>query len=144
MCATPSDCLLNRKLAGLDEIQVPECRWFSLFDSGCGAVSWECLESERLSCTSRATTLPGDKKIMQSLQDLIDSREIDLSCGSCRRTHTRPVAWVRSRREMACPECHGIIVLGTSELKGRIRDIERQMQELHRMLSHTIKTRLVR
>ena len=81
---------------------------------------------------------------MQSLQDLIDSREIDLACGSCQRTHTRPVAWVRSRREMACPDCHGTIVLGTSELKGRIRDIERQMQELHRMLSHTIKNRISR
>jgi DNA-directed RNA polymerase subunit RPC12/RpoP len=72
---------------------------------------------------------------MESLEELIEAHEIDLKCPSCSRTINRSIAWLRKHRDMACPSCETTIILGTSKLNAEIRNIERQMAELHRQLT---------
>lgn len=76
---------------------------------------------------------------MDSLQELIDAREITLNCNACGHASQKPIAWVRSHREMLCQRCGAVVILGTSQLKARIRELERQMRELHRLLLSQIK-----
>lgn len=72
---------------------------------------------------------------MESLAELIEAHEIDLKCPSCARTIKRSIAWLRKHRDMSCPSCETTIILGTSKLNAEMRNIERQMAELHRQLT---------
>lgn len=72
---------------------------------------------------------------MESLEELIKAHEIDIKCPGCERTCKRTIAWLRKHRDMQCPVCETTIILGTSKLNAEMRNIERQMAELHRQLS---------
>lgn len=71
----------------------------------------------------------------ESLKQLIAAHEIDVACPQCARTLKRSIAWLRKRRDMTCPGCETTIILGTSKMNAEIRNVERQMAELHRQLS---------
>jgi copper chaperone CopZ len=71
----------------------------------------------------------------ESLEELIEAHEIEVTCQGCSRIIKRSIAWLRKHRDMACPSCETTIILGTSKLNAEIRNVERQMAELHRQLS---------
>jgi hypothetical protein len=76
----------------------------------------------------------------ESLEQLIEAHELDVTCPGCSRTLKRPIAWLRKHRDMTCPTCETTIILGTSKLNAEIRNVERQMAELHRQLSQKFGT----
>lgn len=77
---------------------------------------------------------------MKMLTDAIDSHDIELDCPHCRRKLARSISWLRGRRDTTCPTCETTIVLGTSRINAQIRNVERQMTELHRQLSEKFST----
>jgi hypothetical protein len=73
---------------------------------------------------------------MESLERLIDARELDVRCPHCLTINVRSLGWLRDRQEMSCTECEELIVLGTAELRSMIRTTSRQLRDLSEQL-HT-------
>jgi len=70
--------------------------------------------------------------------DLIESQELDVRCRPCGWTEARTIGWLVAHRDMECPNCLGIIVLNTSEMKDRMRHLRRQVSDLRRHLGESI------
>jgi hypothetical protein len=70
--------------------------------------------------------------------ELIESRELDVECRPCGWTESRTIAWLLTHRDMECPNCLGIIVLNTSDMKDRMRHLRRQVSDLRRHLGESI------
>lgn len=68
---------------------------------------------------------------MPELNELIERREIDVSCWHCGWTEARTLSWVSSQRHMSCPTCASVIVLDSSELRREIARQRKQLQALH-------------
>jgi hypothetical protein len=73
---------------------------------------------------------------MDSLERLIDARELDVRCPHCQTTNVRTIGWLRDRQEMSCAACEELIVLGTAEIRTLIRTTTRQLRDLSEQL-HT-------
>lgn len=67
---------------------------------------------------------------MDSLESLIDSRELEVPCPHCRSINLRTIGWLRDRHEMSCTHCDELIVLGTAEIRNQIRTTTRQLRDL--------------
>jgi DNA-directed RNA polymerase subunit RPC12/RpoP len=76
---------------------------------------------------------------MESIEELIQAHELDVECTRCSHKIKRSIAWLRKHRDTICPNCDTTIVLGTSRLMAEMRNIERQMTELHRQLTQKFK-----
>jgi uncharacterized Zn-finger protein len=72
---------------------------------------------------------------MQSIEKLIAAHELEVQCAGCSTVIQRPIAWLREHRDMTCPICETTIILGTSKINAEIRNVERQLMELHRQLT---------
>lgn len=64
---------------------------------------------------------------MPEIDELIESRQIDVRCWHCEWSEPRALSWLSTQRHMACPECASVIVLDTSEVR---REIARQRRQL--------------
>ena len=84
----------------------------------------------------RLTDLQSGGPYMESLERLIDNRELDVICPHCQTTNVRSLGWLRDRPEMNCAHCEELIVLGTAELRNLIRTTTRQLRDLSQQL-HT-------
>ncbi len=73
---------------------------------------------------------------MDSLERLIEARELDVRCPHCQANNVRTIGWLRDRQEMSCAACEELIVLGTAELRSQIRNTSRQLRDLSEQL-HT-------
>jgi hypothetical protein len=73
---------------------------------------------------------------MDSLERLIEARELDVRCPHCETMNVRTIGWLRDRQEMSCADCDELIVLGTAELRTQIRTTSRQLRDLSESL-HT-------
>lgn len=77
---------------------------------------------------------------MDTLERLIDARELDVSCPHCRQVNARTIGWLRDRHEMNCDSCDELIVLGTAELRSQIRTTTRQLRELSESLHTQVRS----
>ncbi len=73
---------------------------------------------------------------MESLEHLIETRELDVRCPHCASNNVRAIGWLRNRQEMSCTACDELIVLGTADLRSQIRTTTRQLRDLSESL-HT-------
>jgi hypothetical protein len=73
---------------------------------------------------------------MESLERLIENRELDVRCPHCHTNNVRALGWLRDRQDMSCAACDELIVLGTAELRNVIRTTSRQLRDLSEQL-HT-------
>jgi transposase-like protein len=71
---------------------------------------------------------------MDSLDRLIEARELDVRCPHCHANNVRTLGWLRDRQEMSCAACDELIVLGTAELRTLIRTTSRQLRDLNEQL----------
>ena len=75
---------------------------------------------------------------MESLERLIDTRELEVPCPHCQTKNVKTIGWLRERQEMTCSECDELIVLGTAQIRSQIRDTARQLRDL----SESLQTQL--
>jgi hypothetical protein len=76
---------------------------------------------------------------MESLERLIEARELDVRCPHCQTTNVRTLGWLRDRHEMTCSECDELIVLGTAEIRNQIRTTTRQLRDLSEQLHSQLR-----
>jgi hypothetical protein len=77
---------------------------------------------------------------MDSLERLIDARELEIPCPHCHKTNLRSIGWLRDRHEMNCASCDELIVLGTAELRSQMRTAARQLRDLSSQLHSQLRT----
>jgi len=75
---------------------------------------------------------------MSALNDLIESRELEVQCRHCGWAELRTLSWLGVRRDMNCPACSGVIILNTSERRLAITRLRRQVSALHEHLVEMI------
>jgi hypothetical protein len=80
-----------------------------------------------------AQHLAGGAKF-KNLGQLIDAYELDLECSRCKLNVPRNIGFLRANREMTCPRCASLMLLGISQIRQEMRHIEKQMRELYRQL----------
>jgi ribosomal protein S27E len=73
------------------------------------------------------------------LDEVIDSREMDVECHACHTTNLRTLGWMRNRHETQCDCCGELIVLGTAELRSQMRNTERLLRVLGEQLSEQLR-----
>jgi ribosomal protein S27E len=82
------------------------------------------------------------------LQQVIESREIEIRCWHCGWREARTLCWLSSMRHMSCPTCSSVIVLDASETRREIARQRKQLAALHgqmtRMLDSSVKQPLPR
>ena len=76
---------------------------------------------------------------METIGDIVSAYELTIGCDKCGAQATRTIGWIRTRRDMSCPGCAGVIVLNTSRITGTIRSVERRLGDLHVQLSERIR-----
>lgn len=72
---------------------------------------------------------------MSALNDLIESREVEIRCPHCGWRELRTLRWLAPLRDMNCTACRNVIVLNTSERKREIACLRRQISTLHDQLA---------
>jgi ribosomal protein S27E len=77
---------------------------------------------------------------MAELNDLIDSREIDIKCWHCGWSDARTLAWLSSQRHMNCPGCSSVIVLDSSEVRREIARQRKQLSALHGQMVNLLES----
>lgn len=77
---------------------------------------------------------------MAQLDEMIDSREMDIKCWHCGWTEARTLAWLSSRRHMNCSGCASVIVLDSSELRREITRQRKQFSALHGQMVNLLQT----
>jgi DNA-directed RNA polymerase subunit RPC12/RpoP len=65
----------------------------------------------------------------------VNQHPVEIHCRQCSARFDVPIEQIRSLREMSCPECAALIVLGTSEIRSQIRRIEKAMRDMQQMLA---------
>ena len=68
------------------------------------------------------------------LDEVIESREMDIECHACHALNLRTLGWMRNRHETQCDCCGDLIVLGTAELRSQMRNTERLLRVLSEQL----------
>ncbi|MEY4760996.1 MAG: hypothetical protein RLZZ200_852 [Pseudomonadota bacterium] len=76
------------------------------------------------------------------IDEVIDSRQMDIECHACHQTNHRTLGWMRDRHETQCDCCGELIVLGTAELRSQVRNTERILRVLSDQLSQTLQHNL--
>src|ERR1700761_8868373 len=77
---------------------------------------------------------------MAELNELIESREIDIKCWQCGWTEPRTLAWLSAQRHMNCPGCSSVIVLDSSELRREISRQRKQLSALHGQMVNLLES----
>jgi hypothetical protein len=77
---------------------------------------------------------------MAELNDLIEGREIDITCWQCSWTEPRTLAWLSAQRHMNCPGCSSVIVLDSSEVRREIARQRRQLSALHGQMVNLLQS----
>jgi hypothetical protein len=72
------------------------------------------------------------------LQQVIESREIDIRCWHCGWSEARTLCWLSTMRHMSCPTCSSVIVLDGSETRREIARQRRQLAALHGQMSRML------
>ena len=68
-------------------------------------------------------------------KNLVSQHPVEIHCRQCNTRFDILIEKVRSLREMHCPACAALIVLGTSDVRAQIRRIERAMGEMQQLLA---------
>lgn len=74
----------------------------------------------------------------QGIDELIALREIEIECHACHAVNLRTLGWMREKHETRCDACGELIVLGTAELRARMRNTERQLRTLGEQLAQQL------
>jgi ribosomal protein S27E len=77
------------------------------------------------------------------IDELIEARELEIECHACHATNSRTLGWLRSRHETQCDTCGELIVLGTADLRARMRNTERLLRALGDQLGEQLSHNLV-
>lgn len=76
------------------------------------------------------------------IDEVIDSRDMEVECHACHAPNHRTLGWMRDRHETQCDCCGELIVLGTAELRSKMRNTERLLRVLSEQLSQTLQNNL--
>jgi hypothetical protein len=76
---------------------------------------------------------------METFADIVSAYELPIDCDKCGAQTTKTIGWIRTRRDMTCPGCSGVIVLNTSRLTATIRSVERRLGDLQVQLTERIR-----
>lgn len=77
------------------------------------------------------------------IDELIEAREMEIECHTCHATVMRTLGWMRNRHETDCDVCGELIVLGTADLRARVRNTERLLRALGEQLGEQLSHNLV-
>jgi hypothetical protein len=77
------------------------------------------------------------------IDELIEAREMEIECHACHVTNLRTLGWMRTRHETHCDGCGELIVLGTADLRARMRNTERLLRALGDQLGEQLSHNLV-
>ncbi len=72
---------------------------------------------------------------MVGSKNLVSQHPVEIHCRQCNARFDVPIEKARSLREMSCPTCAALIVLGTSEIRAQIRQIEKALLDMQQLLA---------
>jgi hypothetical protein len=74
------------------------------------------------------------------LNEVIEHREIEISCWQCGWKEARTLSWVASQRHMNCPTCESVIVLDSSQVRREITRQRKQLSALHGQMVNLLQS----
>src|SRR5262249_9026501 len=76
-----------------------------------------------------------ENRPMVGSKRLANQHPVEIHCRPCNTRFDVPIEQIRSQREMSCPACAALIVLGTSDITAQIRQIENAMVDMQELLA---------
>jgi hypothetical protein len=90
-------------------------------------------------CTTAPLFAKGLILASETLSEIINAYELNISCEKCGAQTQQTIGWIRVHRDMKCPGCDTVIVLNTSRITGTIRSVERRLNDLQNQLTERIR-----
>lgn len=76
------------------------------------------------------------------MKSFLDAAEIEIECPNCQRKLKQKIGRLRGHTKVTCTGCSTAIAVDGSKLDQQVRAVDRQLGDLGKQLSKTIKIKL--